>query len=297
MPIPVLVSTDGSEPSRITETFAARLAQVLPLELTLAHVIDLHSLEYKMIPDFQVEMIRDAARKTAEALLEKEASFFRELGVAVRPRLLVGDPGPTLCEFAQREGMAAVITGRRGQGDLQDLLFGSVSNYVVHHCPVPVLIVKKAGRLPEPAEWSRPVRALVAVDGSEASRRCLEFLAARTEAAAGLQLVLLHVVNPKASGLEHLPDEARYEALSALHGEAQALLDGEAEGLRAAGFAVETRVEEGTAGRTICRIHEEDAFDLVIMGRRGLGEVSDILFGSVCHYVVHHCPGHVLVVP
>lgn len=292
----VLVATDGSEPSHRTEQFVARLARAVPMEVLLTHVLNLEKLEYKMIPDFQVEMIREGAKRTAEGLLEREARSFRDLGLEVRPRLLVGDPGPSLCDFAHREGVSAAVVGRRGHGDLQDILFGSTSNYVVHHCRQPVMVVKRAGPILSADEAARPVRTLLALDPSGASQRCVDFLASLEEGRQGLDLTLIHVVNPDRFGLDHLPGEARYEALRSLHQAAEGLLALHAERLQGAGYAVRTRVEEGVTGKTLCRVYNEDRFELVVMGRRGMGDLNEMLFGSVTHFVVHHCSGHVLIV-
>ncbi|MDW7709310.1 MAG: universal stress protein [Deferrisomatales bacterium] len=295
MSLRALVCTDGSEHSRKTCLVAARLARPLKLQLTLSHSLDLRRLEYKMIPDFQVEMIRQGAKRAAEELLQKEAGLFAREGMGSDSRLLVGVPGPAICDFARRERMDLVILGRRGHGDLQDLLFGSVSSHVVHHSEVPVLVVQRDGPQ-RPADRS-PVRVLVGVDGSTASERCLDFLASLVEAHDGLQVTLLTVVNPERPGLEHLPAEARYEALRSMHREAEGHLAPAADRLSKLGFEVATRVEEGTTGRTICRVYREDGFEILLVGRRGTGELEEVLFGSVCHFVLHHCPGHVLVVP
>ncbi len=297
MPIRVLLCTDGSEPSRKTGRVAARIAPPLDLELVLGHAVNLRRLDYKMIPDFQVDMIRQGARQAAQELLDREVGFFREQGIRVSPRLIEGDPGPAICAVAVAEGFSLVILGRRGQGDLQDVLFGSVSNHVVHHCTVPVLVAKLGGPELGPGRAEQPVRALVAVDGSAASERCLDYVASLRESRAGLDVTLIHVVNPERPGLEHLPDDARYEALQKMHDEGRVLLEAGAERLRGLGFRVATRTEEGSAGKTICRIYGEDGFDLVILGRRGQSELREILFGSVCHFVLHHCPGHTLLVP
>lgn len=295
MPLRALVCTDGSSHSRDTARVAIRLAQPLDLKLQIVYALDLQRLEYKMIPDFQVEMIRQGAKRTGEEILKKEKEAYRRDGVDVEPRLLVGSPGPVICDVAARERVNLVIIGRRGHGDLQDILFGSVSNHVVHHCPVPVLVVKKDG--PPGEQCAGPVRVLAAVDGSDASRRCLDYLASLAQARDGLEICLLNVVNPERPGLEHLPPEARYEALRTMHREAAEKLAPAVDRLGSLGFRVTSRVEEGTAGRTICRIYQEDAFEVVILGRRGAGELNEVLFGSVCHFVLHHCPGHTWIVP
>ena len=297
MAIRTLVCTDGSEPSRKTLEYVVRLARKIPLEPVLVHALDLKRLEYRMIADMYLEMIQQRAKEAAETVLRNESRVFREAGVPFRPRLLLGPPGPEICKAARDEETALVVIGRKGQSDVQDLLFGSVSDYVVHHCDRPVLVVKRTGRFPGGPEAEREVRCLVGVDGSEASARCLDALVALSEAAAGMDVTLLHVVNPAQPGFEHLPAEARYETLQKLHEGAQDLLAAAADRLGKAGFRVRTRVEEGAAGKTLCRVCEEDAFELVVLGRRGYGELSEVVLGSVSHFVVHRCPGHVLVVP
>ena len=60
----------------------------------------------------------------------------------------------------------------------------------------------------------------------------------------------------------------------------------------AAGVACEARLEVGSPRETICRIANDEGFDLVILGRRGMGEIRDALFGAVSNFVLHHvrCP-------
>ncbi len=297
MAIRTLVCTDGSEPSRRTLEYVVRLCRKLPLDLVLVHALDLKQLEYRMIADMYLDIIRQRAKETAEAVLRREAKVFHDANVPVQPKLLLGPAGPAVCTAAEDENAALVVIGRKGQSDFQDLLFGSISTYVLHHCERPVLVVKRTGCFPKGPEAERAVRCLVGVDGSEASERCLDALVALAEAASGLEITLLHVVNPSQPGFEHLPPEARYEALQNLHQEAHEMLAAAAERLEKVGFDVHTRVEEGAAGKTLCRIYEEDRYEIVVVGRRGLGGLSEALIGSVSHFVVHRCAGHVLVVP
>ncbi|MEB3274863.1 MAG: universal stress protein [Prochlorothrix sp.] len=54
----------------------------------------------------------------------------------------LGNPGPWLCQLAQDWQADLIIIGRRGHQTVQELLFGSVSSYVVHHAPCCVLVVQ-----------------------------------------------------------------------------------------------------------------------------------------------------------
>jgi nucleotide-binding universal stress UspA family protein len=62
------------------------------------------------------------------------------------------------------------------------------------------------------------------------------------------------------------------------------------------GLEVETRVAHGDPAAEICRVAEEDGFDVIVVGSHGSGFVKRVLVGSVSHHVVHHATVPVLVV-
>lgn len=289
----ILVATDGSEFSRTTADYVARLAAAIPLEVDLTLVVDMHKIEYRMIADLYVDLIREGAKATAERILEREAEHLRSLGVAVTPRILYGDPASALCEAALESDVGLVVLGRRGHGDLQDILFGSVSNQLIHRCAKPALVLKKDVTASAPGGKTSPLRILLAVDGSRGADGCLAFLETLGPAAA--EVTLLNVVNQATDDVERLPGDLRHKALLGLHQRAEEVVGTAVE--RLPGFTVHTRVEEGKPGPVICRVVEEDGCEIVVVGRRGMGEIEDILFGSVSHYVLHHSRSHVLLVP
>ena len=59
---------------------------------------------------------------------------------------------------------------------------------------------------------------------------------------------------------------------------------------------VQTRCAIGHPGPLIRDLAQEWQADLIILGRRGLGGVSEMLLGSVSNYVLHHVACSVLVV-
>ncbi len=53
----------------------------------------------------------------------------------------VGPPGQAICESARTLNSDLIVVGRRGYSGINELIMGSVSNYVVHHAPCSVLTV------------------------------------------------------------------------------------------------------------------------------------------------------------
>ena len=50
--------------------------------------------------------------------------------------------GARICSFAVEEDAAMIVVGSHGHGAMVDVLLGSVSNYMLHHSPCPVLVIR-----------------------------------------------------------------------------------------------------------------------------------------------------------
>ncbi len=55
-----------------------------------------------------------------------------------------GKPDSTICQVAKEWGADLIVVGRKHHNQLAELFTGSVSNYVIHHAPMSVLVVKEA---------------------------------------------------------------------------------------------------------------------------------------------------------
>ena len=136
----ILVPVDGSATSMKTIDAIIARKERFPAPLTLLHVVDLDRLAYRMIPDFQVAMIREHARRAGEQLLNSTQEHFSRAGMSTELRLEFGSPREIICHIANDEGFELLILGRRGLGEIRDVLFGSVANHALHHVRCLVLL-------------------------------------------------------------------------------------------------------------------------------------------------------------
>ncbi|EPB85359.1 hypothetical protein HMPREF1544_07902 [Mucor circinelloides 1006PhL] len=75
--------------------------------------------------------------------LNAVVQWFASKGITVNPRILSGEPGETLKDFAEANKVDLVIVGSRGLGFFKRRQFiGSVSDYLIHHLKCSVLVVK-----------------------------------------------------------------------------------------------------------------------------------------------------------
>jgi nucleotide-binding universal stress UspA family protein len=134
-------------------------------------------------------------------------------------------------------------------------------------------------------------KILVPVDGSVASARTIEAVIAR-RAQFQVPLTLLHVVNIDKLAYRMI-SEAQMEIIREHAAKAGTELLAHKQDLFAsAGIPSVPRLEFGSPRESICQIANNEGFDLVILGRRGMGEIRDALFGAVSNHVLHHvrCP-------
>ena len=137
----VLIPVDGSNTAGRTLEKIIALKERFPRELTLVHVVDVDKLAYRMIPDFQLEMIKENAGKAGQLVLDDKANLLEDAGFSVVARLEFGPPRQTICKVANDEDFQLMIIGRRETtGEIRDVLFGSVANYVLHNVACPVLL-------------------------------------------------------------------------------------------------------------------------------------------------------------
>jgi nucleotide-binding universal stress UspA family protein len=53
-----------------------------------------------------------------------------------------GDPGPAICDVANKLSAEAIVMGSRGRGGLRRALLGSVSDWVVRNAPCTVIVTR-----------------------------------------------------------------------------------------------------------------------------------------------------------
>jgi nucleotide-binding universal stress UspA family protein len=76
------------------------------------------------------------------SLLTKAEDACNQLQVSVQTRLEIGSAREQICKVAEAENADFLVVGSRGLGTMERLMLGSVSDYVVHHSPVPVIVVR-----------------------------------------------------------------------------------------------------------------------------------------------------------
>lgn len=154
------------------------------------------------------------------------------------------------------------------------------------------------------AEERRFGRILVCVDGSEGSAAALGWaiaLARKTDA----EIVAVHALEVPVYAQADVGMGPVYSAPPAdplwwdrlRKATAEAFEQEWCAPLARSGLPYRTVLQEGKPASAIEEVADRERPDLVVVGRRGLGGLTELLLGSVSHALVHHARRPIVVVP
>jgi len=273
----VLVATDGSRYGRWGLNWVAKLPFVEPPRVTALHVLDraVHSLPFRT----KLEMRRVEARSARTiAYTKKQLASLKLKGTVRREQ---GAVAPTILKRAPKQD-GLLVVGNKGLGALDRFMLGSVSTKLIQHATCPVLVVK--------GEAVPLKRIVLAIDGSPASAKALEFVRAVFEPDGSNgkgRHVPIHV------SVVHVMPFMKYPEVKEA---GRKLVDQSVQKLVKAGFTAEPVCQLGKPAEVIMEVATKHHADLIVMGAKGLDAVSRFLIGSVSTRVVQYVDCSVLVV-
>jgi nucleotide-binding universal stress UspA family protein len=137
----ILVPLDGSKNSERTVKTLLSLLSGISGPLTLLHVLDHDRISYRGVPTVNYDLVTERAKVAARQFIEEQRDRFVAAGVAAEVLLKEGPARKTICTIADSGDYDMMIIGRHTEGELKNLLFGQVSNYVIHNVKTPVMII------------------------------------------------------------------------------------------------------------------------------------------------------------
>jgi nucleotide-binding universal stress UspA family protein len=284
----VLVAVDGSKYGQWGMTWVASLPLRQPSRVTVLHVVDTGALRAPFLVQpatagtqrlltEEIKKMEAHASKTIADAKQYLAAFMLTGSVKIKQ----GPVASTIVQQAPKKNGLLVI-GSRGLSTLDRFMLGSVSTNLIHHAPCPILVVK--------TDATPLQRILLAVDGSAASRKAVEFLlkALRpTVQEAGTRERPIHVT------VVHVMPFLQYPELKDA---GIRLVENDVKKLIKAGYSAEAVCQLGKPADQILKVSSRMKAQLIVMGAKGLGAVARFLLGSVSTRVVQHSASSVLVV-
>ena len=284
----ILVPLDGSKRAESAIPVAAHLARASGGALLFVRVVafpDESAAEYRM----------------ASAYLEQQVQRAALNGMSVQARILTGMPAERILACIETQGIDLVAMSSRGETGLRRWAFGSVAQKVLRQNGTSVLVLhESAGPLNnQHPEGLRPVRVLVALDGSSLAEAALSPAAALSTALSAPEQGSLHLVRVLPLSVPPSAAEAMSGARQLDISEARTYLQVTKELLREKEnlFLTTSVVVHPDVAQTLIRLAEEgfpassdhdarDACDLIALTTHGRSGTARWLLGSIAERVL-----------
>ena len=162
----ILIAVDRSLNNELVFETAVSLAKTNGAKMMLLHILSPKEPDHPIAPAFTYYPI---VEETNYQTYHKEYAEYKQRGLELLQALsdsaiaagvtteftqLEGNPGRIICELANNWSADLIAVGSRGLKGLKEMFLGSVSNYVTHHAPCSVLIVRQPINKPEPISFA-----------------------------------------------------------------------------------------------------------------------------------------------
>jgi nucleotide-binding universal stress UspA family protein len=307
-PLRVLIALDFSLHSRQALKFIQSLPFPNNAEGFLLHVIDppprmaAFTIGYDEYWEKRNTLIREKIFEISERYLAQ----FDQGNLHVTSLVKEGITSQEILKAIKQLRIDLVVLGPRGLSGIDRFLLGSVSEWLIHHAPCSVLVVrgspKWAGK-----KLSRGMRVVVGVDGSHDSQMAQSFIQRRLPLPPSSQVMAFHSLGPHAHLIPQMEDTFGAPSWAELSGlERKIKKAQEQTGRKLLAEAIRTlkrkeakvipHLTQGNAGEEIIKLAEKNRADLIVVGSRGLTQLKSVFLGSVSQKVVRYAPCSVLVV-
>ncbi|XP_005090867.1 universal stress protein YxiE [Aplysia californica] len=138
----VLMAVDGGEDADYAFEWYATHFHKAENRLLLVHCPETFANVTMMSPGKVQELIKECELKI-KSIQDKYLDKMKALGIQGEFVRLDGDkPGHSIIECATSRNVTFIVTGTRGLSKIRRTIMGSVSDYIIHHSPVPVLVCR-----------------------------------------------------------------------------------------------------------------------------------------------------------
>ena len=288
----LLLAVDGSENAMQTVKYAGEEEAFKGMKIILFHV-------YKSIPEAYYDLEKEpksvkvvAHVRSWEAEQKKKISKYMDDAKQLLLDAGHAEPAVDIKIRNRKKGIArdiiteaqggydAVLVRRRGASALQNIIVGSVTLKLLQKLTFAPLLI--AGQKPINK------KVLLAVDGSPCAIRAVHFVASMLGSLKDYEVKLVHAVR----GGFHFDLAA---AESDVIAETDSVFEEPIKILNQAGFSednISTKTTTGVlsrAGSIVDAAHSGE-WNTIVLGRRGLSEISEFFMGRVSNKVVHAAP-------
>ena len=139
----ILFPTDFSDVSKKAVKYIKQLKGAGAQEVIILHVIDEKELlVLSRVPDQYLQIKAQMEKEIAKEMAAVEADMTAE-GFRIKLKVKTGKPFTEIMMTAADEKVSIIVVGSHGRSNIEEMLMGSVSENVIRHAKVPLLVISR----------------------------------------------------------------------------------------------------------------------------------------------------------
>jgi nucleotide-binding universal stress UspA family protein len=139
----ILFPTDFSDASQKAVKYIKQLKGSGAQEVIVLHVIDDKEWPVpSMVPDQYLQITAQIEKEVAKEMTAIEADMAAD-GFRVKLKVKTGNPFTEIMTTAAEEKVSLIVVGSHGRSNIKEILMGSVSENVIRHAKVPLLVISR----------------------------------------------------------------------------------------------------------------------------------------------------------
>jgi len=146
----ILYPTDFSDDAKKALEYVKRLKEAGTKEVVILHVIHEYGLDSVLegcewagleVEKCKEDVLGDIV-KDKEAKAKKILEEIQGIGIKGVIRVEIGNPASKILEVSEEKNVSLIVMGAHGERKVLELLLGSVTEKVVRHSKIPVLVIR-----------------------------------------------------------------------------------------------------------------------------------------------------------
>tara|TARA_R110002073_G_scaffold49466_4_gene132009 strand:+ start:1004 stop:1915 length:912 start_codon:yes stop_codon:yes gene_type:complete len=284
----VILATDGSPQADDAIAFLMRLPIPQPVHVDIVTNV-FFPLNNGDLTDPLLRDFRDHQEAEANRYMARSESALGDFATTVNRKMLHGDIGHSIVEFAEQNASDFVVMGATGHSGIGRMLLGSVSDYVATHAPCNVIVARQPLHQ---CSQDDPMKITIGYNDCEGSKEAIdEFTQLDWTTTAAISLLGVVPVFQGFSpdlmpNIVQYRSEQRIAAMRYLKAGRERLVSEHSQ-LSSDQISCDV-VETDHVGNAIIERLEEEKTDLVVIGDSHRSRISRMLLGSVSRFVLQH---------
>jgi len=136
----ILIPVENQQRIEEPLKLAVEIAKKFNSKITIFHAVDFHKIPNEVKYGAYIEKIYETANKNN--FMDKVVKLYENEGIETDSKVIEGDPASEIIDEADKGNYDLVIMETHSMKEHKRFMLGSVTNKVVHHINVPILVVR-----------------------------------------------------------------------------------------------------------------------------------------------------------